>query len=295
MRRVQVVADGVVLAHEQRVQQREADPEVARDAGQVDVRLDLLRDQPAVVEAQLAVLAALDRLGEGRVAPVDLRSVPPVRVVGDERRRPVAVRRRVTPRALDLHRLLGPGIVGVERDEPRVLGLVLAVVEPVVHLELDPRAGEQVQRRRGDELVAGQKLARDDARVRLERVRLAHRLVQRHVPPEAAAEAAHQRVVEIVVRAVERARGQVARVIGDVGLVERPAAGVVEVLLAQHVAQADEDEHRDRLRELVPAHAAVERRGGVVVERKRPTGHDVLLSDAPQRHKRAILEGVPGR
>ena len=41
--RVQVVADRVVLAHEERVQQREPDPEVAGDAGEVDVRLELLR------------------------------------------------------------------------------------------------------------------------------------------------------------------------------------------------------------------------------------------------------------
>src|SRR5881227_2829228 len=39
--RVQVLADGVVLAHEERVEQRQADPEVLRDTGRVDVRLDL--------------------------------------------------------------------------------------------------------------------------------------------------------------------------------------------------------------------------------------------------------------
>ena len=58
--------------------------------------------------------------------------------------------------------MLGPGVVVVERHEPRVLRLVLAVAEPVVHLELDPGAREQVERRRGQELMAGQQLAADD-------------------------------------------------------------------------------------------------------------------------------------
>ena len=53
---MQAVADRVVLAHEQRVQERETDPEVPRDAGEVDVRLDVARDEPALVEPQLAVL-----------------------------------------------------------------------------------------------------------------------------------------------------------------------------------------------------------------------------------------------
>ena len=56
--------------------------------------------------------------------------------------------------------------------------------------------------------------------------------LERDVAAEAAAEAAHERIVEVVVRPVERSRGQVARVVGDVGSVERPPAGVVEVLLA---------------------------------------------------------------
>ena len=77
------------------MQQREPDPEVARDAGEVDVRLDRLRNQAAVVELQLAVLAGaqLPARTSDRAA-VDLRAVPPVGVGGDEGRR-----RRRSPRS----------------------------------------------------------------------------------------------------------------------------------------------------------------------------------------------------
>src|SRR5204863_8129863 len=113
----------------------------------------------------------------GRVAAVDLRAVPPVRVVGDERRRPVGARARIAARALDPHRVLRPGIVVGKRYDPWVLVLVLAVAEPVVDLELDPGAGEEVQRRRRNEVLAREQLAAHDARVRLERILLANRVL----------------------------------------------------------------------------------------------------------------------
>jgi hypothetical protein len=80
--------------------------------------------------------------------------------------------------------MLGPRVVRLERDHPWVLLLLLAVAEPVVHLELDPGAGEQVERRRRDELLPGEELAADEAWVRLERVRLRLRVLQGNVPPE---------------------------------------------------------------------------------------------------------------
>src|SRR6185503_2465490 len=82
--RVELVANRVVLAHEERVQEREADPEVSGDASQVDVLLELLRRQSLLVDQELPVLAGAKRLRERRIAPVDLRGGPPVRVVGDE-------------------------------------------------------------------------------------------------------------------------------------------------------------------------------------------------------------------
>ncbi len=92
--------------------------------------------------------------GEVGIAAVDLRSVPPVGVAGDEGRRPVAsaLGSRLVRR--DLHRVLRPRVVVGERDRPRVRGLALAVAEPVVHLELDPDGRQQVERRRRLELVA---------------------------------------------------------------------------------------------------------------------------------------------
>ena len=279
MGRVQVVADRVVLAHEERMQKREPDPEVPGHAGEIDVRLDVGRDQPALVEPQLPVGARADRLGEGWIATVDLRAVPPVGVFGDEGRRPVGVRARILPGALDRHRVLRPRIVGVERDEPRVPCLVLAVAEPIVHLELDPGAGEQVERRRRLKLLAGQQFPADESRARLEQpvLRLAHGRLERDVAAEAAAEAAHQRVVEVVERPVERSRVQEARVDGDVRPVERSAARVVEVHRAQTVAEPDQGEQAERPREPVPAVAPVELLGGVGEERCGPTGHLRLL------------------
>src|SRR5262249_43916738 len=75
----------------------------------------------------------------------------------------------------------------------------------------------------------------------------------------------HQRVVQVVVRAVERARGQVVGMVVDGGHVLLPAARVVQVLGAQRLAESHEDEDRNRLRELVPAVLAVEL-GGELLE-----------------------------
>jgi hypothetical protein len=157
------------------------------------VRFDVLWDQSALVQAQLAVLARADRLGECRIATVDLGAVPPVRVVGDEGRRFFRVTAWVLTRALDPHRVLRPRIIGFERHDPRILRLVLAVTEPVVHLELDPRRGEQVQRRRRLELLAREQLPAHQPHVGIEQplVRLARRRIERDVAAEAAAEAAH--------------------------------------------------------------------------------------------------------
>ena len=273
MRRVQVVADRVVFAHEQRMEEREPDPEVPGDAREIDVCFDLLRDQAAVVEFQLAVLAGAQRLREGGLVAVHLRTVPPVRVGGDEGRRAVGRRARVAARSLDLHRVLRPRIVGRELDPPGVLLLVLAVAEPVVHLELDPRAGEEVERGRRDELLARQQLTADRTRVRLERVLLPDGVLERDVAAEAAAEAPHQGVFEVVERAVERACGQVARVVVDARLVERPATGVVEVLGPQDVPQSDQHGHRERQRQLVPAVPPVQLLGEGVVPRDGPARH----------------------
>ena len=204
----QPVADRVVLEREQRVQDREAEPPVAGHPGQVDPLLQVARQLAVGVEAQLAVLVRAQRAGERGVAAVDLRAVPPVRIGGHVRRRRAVLHvARVAARARDPHRPLGPRVVVGQLDLPRVLRLALAVAEPVVHLELEPRGREHVQRRRRLELVAGQQLAADDARIRLQqrRQRIRVRAVERHVAAEAGADAAHRRIVEVVPAAVERA------------------------------------------------------------------------------------------
>ena len=212
------------------------------DAREVDVRLELGAAAGRARRSAASVLAGAKPVGEGGLAAVDLRAVPPVGVVGDERRRAIRVGARIASRARDPHRVLGPRVVLLERDLPGIVRLVLAVAEPVVDLELDPGGREQVEGRRRLELLARQQLAADEAGVRLEERlrRLAGTCTERDVAAEAAAEAAHERVVQVVVGAVERARRQVALVPRDRGPVERPAARVLEVLLPQRVPEADE-------------------------------------------------------
>ena len=169
--------------HEERVQERQAEPEVAGDAGEVELVVEVARELAVVVEPEPAALVLAERLGERGLAAVDLGAVPPVRV---GRRRTSAGRRsasgeRVVPRPFDAHRPLGPRVVGGQLELEGLLGQVLAVAEPVVHLELDPGAGEHVHDRGRLELVAGQELAADEARARLEQVgqRLRIRAVER--------------------------------------------------------------------------------------------------------------------
>ena len=233
MARRELVADRVVLAHEERVEERQADPEVAGDPAQVDVRFEILRWQPLLVDPQLPLLAGAQPVGESLVAPIDLRPVPPVRVVGDEGQRLIGVGARVGVRARDLHRVIRPRVVLLERNLPRVVRLDLAVAEPVVDLELDPRAREQVQGRCRLELLAREQLTADETRARVEhRVgRLPVGVGKRHVAPETTAEAAHERIVEVVEGSVERPCGQVTVVIRHRRHVERPAPRVVEVFL----------------------------------------------------------------
>jgi hypothetical protein len=277
--RVQVVADRVVLAHEQRVEKGEADPEVARDALQVDQLLELRRRQALVVDLQLPVLARAERVGEPLVPAVDVRAVPPVRVLGRVRRRPARVGARIALRARDLHRVLVPGVPFFERQLPGALLLALAVAEPVVHLELDPGAGQEVQRRRRRELVARQQAAADEAGVWFEQrlVGLGPGELERDVPPEACVERAHLRVVEVVVRPVIGPRREVvAGVLVRLG--SAPAlARVVQVLLPEPAPEADERQDRERQRKAVPPQPPIQPCRGSVERRREDRAHACSL------------------
>jgi hypothetical protein len=72
------VGDCVVLVGEERVQKCEAEPEVARDAGQVDLGVEVARELAVRIEAEPAAASLPKRRRDGRLAPVDLRAVPPV-------------------------------------------------------------------------------------------------------------------------------------------------------------------------------------------------------------------------
>ena len=92
-----------------------------------------------------------------RVGAVDLRAVPPVRGgVGEEPvGAPVARRRARSLPAMRISLSSGPPGVFVQSSRRRAAArrrrpcrAVAGVVHPVVHLELDPRGGQDVQRRR---------------------------------------------------------------------------------------------------------------------------------------------------
>ena len=181
------------------------------DARQVGELLEVLRRQAQVVDAEPPLLVRPQAVGEVQLAAVHLRPVPPVGVARDIRRRPARIGARVGLRAQDLHRVLGPRVVLLERDLPGV-GQLRIVAQPVVHLELDPGPGQQVERGRGLEGLAREEPAADQPRVRVEQplriVRVG--VLQRHVSPEPAPERAHERIVEVVVGAVDHPRTQVA-------------------------------------------------------------------------------------
>ena len=124
-------------------------PEVPSSAGSTSIRPSApIRTRPPV-PVRMAC-------SNSRHAPVDLGRVPPVRLGVDEGRRPVGrVVGGVLGRARPLHRVVGPVVARRARDADRVLH-VGAVAEPVARLELQPGGREDVQRRRGLELVAQQ-------------------------------------------------------------------------------------------------------------------------------------------
>ena len=232
------VGDRVVLAREERVQERQPEPEVPGDAGEVDLRVEVARQLAVRVEAEPAARVLAERARDRRLAAVDLRAVPPVRVGRHPGRGAAAlVRERIGARALDPHRPLGPRVVVGELELEWLLGQVLAVAEPVVHLELEPCSGEDVDDRGGLELLARQQPAADEARVRVEQAGqcLGVRVPERDVAAEARADHPHRGAAEVVVAPVRRRARRAGR---RRGRLRAPRAGVVEVLLAELCPEA---------------------------------------------------------
>ena len=77
----QRVADRVVLADEERMEEAEADPEIPAGAHRVEERIERRGVQPVVADVELAVRPRACEFLEGLVVAVDLRAVPPVGVL----------------------------------------------------------------------------------------------------------------------------------------------------------------------------------------------------------------------
>ena len=125
------------------------------------LRID--RQQLRRFDLQLAALAGSQLRGDDGIGAVDLRAVPPVTVrvgVGRRPRRPG--RRRLR------HRCAAPSSRRRTsrrrgRAESRRTSVVAALVhEPVVHHELNPGRGQQIENRGRLKLVPGHQLAADE-------------------------------------------------------------------------------------------------------------------------------------
>ena len=149
----QMVANGVVLAHEQGVQQRHADPPIAREAGVLHP-VGGQWQAAIVLQPHLAADMAAQTVLRGLVAAVDLRAVPPMRDLVD--RGPADLFQaghagRIGLGAADEH--LGLPVARARRvvvgqgHLDRILEHDLAMVDPVTVHELDPGGGKHVQER----------------------------------------------------------------------------------------------------------------------------------------------------
>src|SRR5918994_1722598 len=197
------------------------------------------------------------------VSAVDLGAVPPVALGVEVGRRGgvVGLASRIRWRTQDLHRaLLWPGVVLTELQLPRVILLALPVAEPVPDHKLQPRCGKQIERGRGLEFVARQKLAAYRARVWPQErpVVLGVRELQGDVTSEASPRAAHRGVLQVVEGPVRRARGQVAAIFRR-GLIHRSRRSVVQVALPQSHAKSHQSKEPQWNREPVPPKSPVER------------------------------------
>jgi hypothetical protein len=266
------VADGVVLAREQAVQQAQPHPQVVAAARDLGAGRLVVEEPTVILHLHLAARAGAEDLLLVLRAAVDVRAVPPMRVLVHVGRRPVGVghRRRIDRCLGHAHRPFEPGIVVGERQIVRVVRRPLRVHEPVVHLELDPRRRQHVENRGGLELVAREKRPADVARVRIEQVRgIGSRFGERDVAAEPRAGGTHHGALQVVEAAIHGAGCFHLLGNGTLVLLELRFLGVVQVLLAQLVAHFDELLHRGGARKLVPLFVAG---NGVAAHRAHSTG-----------------------
>jgi hypothetical protein len=135
----------------------------------------------------------------------------------------------------------------------RVAGAAFFVHEPVVHLKLDPRRRQHVERRRRLEHASGEELPAHRSRIRcVQAGEIGKRLAQRGVAAESRAGASHQPDRQVVAGAVDRPADFRS-------LRDRTGAlwvcrlfGVEEILPAQLVTDLDQLGERDGSWQVVP-------------------------------------------
>ena len=234
--------DGVVFLGEQLVQHAQADPPVLVEAGDRLATDEIGRQGAVRIDLQLAIDEGADLVVGGLVAAVQLRTVPPVSVV-------VAVSGRLAGFGCGAARVgLGAAhgevaraehVAGRQRYLDRIGFGVGAVVDPVMHHELDPGSGNEIEAGRRLELAARHQHVTHFPRVGAEQgigfgFAVGHGGV--HVAPETAVNGALGRVGKDVAGAVLGTRNLAARVTGDGGVGGRQVVDVEQVFLEQHVA-----------------------------------------------------------
>ena len=256
----QPVGDRVVLAREERVQEREPEPEVAGDAGEVELRVEVARQLAVRVEPEPAARAFAERARDRRLAAVDLRSVPPVRVGGHEGRR----RRRSRPgtgrcacaRSASAARAHGSSSASSSSNGSSGRFLPWLNQSCTSNWSHAPARTFTIVAGLNSSRVSSLRLTRRGFGSSSARQLLGIRALERDVAAEAGADHPHRRLPEVVVAAVDRPR--VVRAAVGAGL-RAAGARVVEVLLAQPCAETGEREDAERQRQPVPAEAPVER------------------------------------
>ena len=133
---------------------REAHPPVAHEAGVLNARARVNRQRAVGIQPHLAEVVATQAVLSDLVAAVDLRAVPPVGDLVDEtrggglfdhRRLRVGSDLRPADRQLGLLVAVACGVVRRQRTSMNVAGHGIAVADPVMVHELDPRRGQQIE------------------------------------------------------------------------------------------------------------------------------------------------------
>ncbi|MNJ45404.1 hypothetical protein D3C77_404970 [compost metagenome] len=226
----------------------QAQPPVFVEAGH-RLAADPFSRQPVTADLQLAVDERTNLIVGGLVAAVQLRTIPPVGVVIAEGRRLAGIctsTGRVGLGTAHRHAPRPQRIAGRQREADRIGLGVRAMVEPVVHHELDPGGGNEVEAGRRLELAARHQAITHIARVRAQqRGGFAMRRLQRHVAAKTPVHRAFGRVRQDVAGAVFGPRRLAAGIARYVGVMDGVILDIQKVVLEQGFAF---DSQRDQSR-----------------------------------------------